>query len=299
MIPMRLPRRLVHLLVVAAVFAAALLALGPVSPAYADPPICPPNDRQCTIEDSDPGNPGGGGGGDGGTNPTSCYADGPYGQVQVACYDEDFGSYVGGGCWLRPAPENTNPPPEGGKVPGGWYTRTCIDAGDETGTYIWIGAEDVPALTPEQLARRALASIRLLPADIRIAPDPAGSGLVGLPVWMWTTVNANTWGPITASDSDRGLTVNISAQAVSIAWSMGDGGRVNCDNPGTPYEAEFGNRRSPDCGYDRYNTPGVYQVTATTTWRVTWAGGGQSGVITVVRQSQTTVRIGELQVVAE
>jgi hypothetical protein len=121
---------------------------------------------------------------------------------------------------------------------------------------------------------------------------------------MWTTVNANTWGPIAASDSDAGLTVSIEARAASIVWSMGDGATVNCGNPGTPYEARFGDAASPTCGHV-YRTPsrdqpgGIFSVTATTTWQVTWAGGGESGVITTTRQSQTTVRIGELQVVTE
>jgi hypothetical protein len=101
------------------------------------------------------------------------------------------------------------------------------------------------------------------------------------------------------------LTVTIRAQAVSIAWDMGDGHTVTCDNPGTPYEPRFGNQPSPTCGYV-YTTPsrdrpgGVFPVVATTTWRVTWEGGGESGAYTVVRQSAPTpVRIGELQVVTQ
>jgi hypothetical protein len=293
-------RRLVHLLVVGALFAAALLAIGPVGPAYADPPICPPYDRNCTITDDDPGHPGGGGGGGGGGGSGGpCIVLSQYGPVEVPCYDENLGYYMGGNCYLRLAPEITDPPPAGAELPGAWYSRYCISPHGSYAVPEWIPDSAAPTVTPEQLARRVLASITLLPADIQIAPDPGGSGLVGLPVWMWTTVNANTWGPITASDTDAGLTVSLTAQAVSIVWSMGDGGRVFCDNPGTPYEAEFGDRRSPNCGYDRYNTPGVYPVTATTTWQVSWAGGGESGVITIVRQSQTTVRIGELLVVTE
>ena len=82
---------------------------------------------------------------------------------------------------------------------------------------------------------------------------------------------------------------------------MGDGHSVTCTRPGTPYHESLGNRRSPDCGHV-YTQPsltepgGTYRVTATTTWQVVWAGGGDSGVITLTRSSTTTVEIRELQV---
>ena len=46
------------------------------------------------------------------------------------------------------------------------------------------------------------------------------------------------------------------------------------------------------------NVPGgVYTVTGTTTWMVTWAGGGQTGTVTVTRQSASSVGVVELVVV--
>ena len=157
---------------------------------------------------------------------------------------------------------------------------------------------------PEELARRALAKIRLLGAQIGITPDPTGSGAVGLPVWLWTAVTPNTWGPVSASESAGGITVTITAQAEQIMWSMGDGGSVPCANPGTPYEDRYGKAMSPTCGY-RYtrpsvtaaNTNGRYTIVATTQWRVDWAGGGETGVLRPTSQSQTSVRIGEIPVV--
>ena len=58
---------------------------------------------------------------------------------------------------------------------------------------------------------------------------------------------------------------------------------------------------SPTCDHV-YEAPSVgqpndaYTVTATSTWEITWTGGGTSGALTVTRSSTTTVRIGELQV---
>ncbi|MBX6749190.1 MAG: hypothetical protein IRY85_05865 [Micromonosporaceae bacterium] len=294
--------RVVPVLVVGAVLATAFVVLGPARPAYACNPVTDPYCEGVEIED--PGHPGGGSGGPGGPSHSGpCYADSQYGRVEVPCYDDDWGAYDGNNCWWRPAPEHKDPEGEG-EQPGMWYRRYCISPHGSYWIFQWVPDGAAPRLTPEQLARRALASVRLLPADIQMAPDPSGSGLVGLPVWMWTTVNPNTWGPISATDSDAGLTVTITARAASIAWDMGDGHTVICDNPGTPYEPRFGNRTSPTCGHV-YTTPsrdrpgGVFPVTATTTWRITWSGGGESGVFTVLRQSQTSVSIGELQVVTE
>lgn len=301
-------RRLGPMIVAGAVLSTAFVVLGPAGPAHA----CPVNDPYCEgVEVEEPGHPGGGdtGGNSGGNGGGPCIAEGPLGEVEVPCWDPDLGTYVGNNCYRKR--DASGPVPDGAETPGAWYITTCTSADGLIGSQLgeWIPDADAPTLTPEQLARRAEASLRLLPADIQIAPDPAGSGLVGLPVWMWTSTDANTatsatWGVLTASDSDVGLTVTIEARAVSIVWSMGDGRTVTCRNPGTPYEARFGNAPSPTCGHV-YATPsrgqpgGVYPVTATTTWQISWSGGGESGSYTRLRQSETTVRIGELQVVTQ
>jgi hypothetical protein len=160
--------------------------------------------------------------------------------------------------------------------------------------------------TPAELAQQALAKIHLLGAQIGIAPRPDGSGAVGLPVWLWTAVTPGTWGPLSASETGGGITVTIEAHASRIVWDMGDGHQVTCGNPGTPYEAKYGFAASTTCGYT-YTRPsstadhphGRYTVTATTYWTVAWSGGGQSGVLTPTSQSQTSVEIGEIQVVAQ
>lgn len=155
---------------------------------------------------------------------------------------------------------------------------------------------------PEELARRALASISLLPAPLRMAPRKSiGPGLVGLPVWMWAARSTSYFGPLTASASDRGVTVSIEAKVNRIVWDMGNGDEVPCGTAGTPYDSK-GDRAgetSPDCGYDKgYQKAGTYRVTATTHWKVTWQGGGESGEILVTRNSGTVpIQINELQVV--
>jgi hypothetical protein len=82
---------------------------------------------------------------------------------------------------------------------------------------------------------------------------------------------------------------------------MGDGTTVPCDE-GTPYLKAYGDMASPDCRHkytrpSRTNASGRFPITATTTWDVTWVGGGRTGAVTVYRISNTSIRINELQVV--
>lgn len=196
-----------------------------------------------------------------------------------------------GGGRPQPRPEPGNPAPG----PRGPVERACNNPA------FCPPAEGAPAPEGEPAAQVALREFAKLPIKgpkIGVAPDPAGSGLVGLPVWLWTDVLPETWGPFTATAAVPGLTVTATATATRITWNMGDGRQVVCDNPGTPYRASYGNSASPDCGY-RYARAGDYTVTGTTSWVVNWTGGGQTGVIQQTRQTTTDIRIDELQVVTQ
>ena len=154
-------------------------------------------------------------------------------------------------------------------------------------------------VTPAQAAQEAVSLLPLRGPQIGIAPNPGGKGLVGLPVWLWTAVTPLTWGPMEQTTAVTGLAVITRAQAVQITWDMGDGNQVICAGPGTAYDAHYGNRDSPDCGY-RYPHAGVYTITGTTQWMVTWRiVGGGNGVIPTTEQTQTTITIDELQVLTQ
>ena len=266
---------------------------------------CPPGQNDCNVWDDEPGTPGGpggggdpgGGGGDGGGAAAKCQWNGRV----IPCYDDLLGWFNNGdGCYYKLAePQPTAP--EGQQ----WYVRTC-NGGDLGEQSVVLRDGPPPGYgappDPEELARRALASISLLPPRVAVAPRRSkGPGLVGLPVWMWASGGASYFGPLRASASDRGLTVEITARVTRIVWTMGDGTQVTCTGPGTPYAADGprAGRTSPDCGYDRgYARAGTYQVSATTFWTVEWSGGGESGEIAQSRTSGTVpVQINELQVV--
>ncbi|MFB9320102.1 hypothetical protein [Cryptosporangium minutisporangium] len=124
--------------------------------------------------------------------------------------------------------------------------------------------------------------------------------LVGLPVWLW--VPQQWWAARSASASVPGLTVTATAVPDRIVWQTGDGNQVVCRGPGTPWRPGMDAAKpSPTCGHT-YRSPssaqpgGKFRVVATVVWRVTWAGGGQSGTEPALGTSTTTtLRVGESQ----
>ncbi len=161
----------------------------------------------------------------------------------------------------------------------------------------------VPALTPAEAAAIVVERMDLRAADIGIVPEdrPGSVGLVGMPVWMWTTPGPTTFGPQTLTGSTGGITITATARVERIVWSMGDGATVTCTSPGTPYRPGYGAGMSPDCGH-RYSRTSVgqpghaYPITATSFWVVDWTGGGDAGRIELDLTAETSIQVGELQV---
>ncbi|MEV0327079.1 hypothetical protein AB0H63_11640 [Micromonospora echinospora] len=277
-------------------------------PAVAAPGAeCPVGQTDCSVWDDDPGTPGspgdpGGGDDDGGSHgggPAKCQWNGK----PVACYDKEAGWFNNSDACYYKLSEPQPPGLDEGKQS---YTKTCItpDGGLGSAQQVVLPAPP-PGFgappDPEELAIRALASIRLLRPGISVAPRKSqGPGLVGLPVWMWASPGPNYFGELSASASERGLTVTITAKVNKVVWNMGDGETVTCTVPGTPYSptGPRAGQESPDCGYGGYDKAGTYTINATTHWVVEWEGGGESGTIPVFRTSRNVeVQINELQVV--
>ncbi|MGW7048538.1 ATP/GTP-binding protein [Streptomyces avermitilis] len=194
-------------------------------------------------------------------------------------------------------------------VPGDWkpgdkgafYNVTC--PGNPVAGGIAYSATDpaAAAVDPAQLAQEAVEQMTLLGPEIGITPKPGGKGVVGMPVYLWDTKSAETYGPQSRSASAGAVTVTATAHVTKIVWSMGDGNTVTCTTAGTPYTAAYGKQPSPDCGH-RYDQPsstqssGKYHVTATSTWTIDWQGGGQTGQLTEIRNSAVDITVAEVQV---
>ena len=159
-----------------------------------------------------------------------------------------------------------------------------------------------PPVDPRVLAEQAIASLVMRAPEIRMAPPPSStSGLVGLPVWMWTERGEEFLGPTRQSVSAGGVTVAAVGEVSRIVWDMGDGTTVVC-GAGTPYPPGA-EGASPDCGHvyaqaSSRHVPGggPWPITATSTWTITWSGGGLSGIETLELSSSAELFVGELHV---
>lgn len=277
---------------------------------------CPKNAErgECTIEvilEEHPGNETSGGTTKPVRNsaPTECsYSTDAKGRVVVPCRDDTSGWWSQADeCYYKQVSEDPTSPIWQGRYPdGAIYDTYCPGVvGFGTSFYrAWRAAPPPgfggPGVTAAQLAVRAVELLPIRGPEIGTVPEPGPDrlGLVGLPTWMWTARLPETVGPVSRTASVPGLSVTATAQMQKIVWEMGNGDRVTCTSPGTPYADRFQDRMSPDCGY-RYVEPGEYRVTATTTWQVSWAGGGETGGLTQTRSSSTDLRVGELQVLVQ
>jgi hypothetical protein len=133
--------------------------------------------------------------------------------------------------------------------------------------------------------------------------NPPGDQLANLPVWL--SLDPTSWRPVSATASVPGVSVTATARPAKAAWSMGDGGAVSCDGPGTVWKAGMDPKASsPDCPYTYRRSSagspgGRFTVTVTVTWEVTWAGAGQSGTVPgLTTTGSVSVRVQESQAVA-
>ena len=211
----------------------------------------------------------------------------------------------------EPQPPDSHPVWEGGtSSDGAVYLAVCprpdgYGSGYRTSLVFVASGTDPPSgppIDPLVLAEQAISSMELGAPRIRTAPPPgSSSGLVGLPVWMWTERAADTVGPVRETASAGDVTIAAVAQLSRIVWDMGDGATVIC-GPGTPHTSGA-QGESPDCGHvyaeasSRHVTGGgPWPITATSTWTINWSGGGLSGTETLELSSSAELFVGELHV---
>lgn len=181
------------------------------------------------------------------------------------------------------------------------YERVCSGGGPTDHFAVDEGAA-VPAVDPAVVAQQAVDKMKLVGPRVA-SPRVDAKYVVGVPMWLWVTPSATTFGPNTASASAGGVTVTATAQVSKIVWDMGDGERVVCDGPGTPFKDTRSGAESPDCGH-LYQQPSTrergakYRLSAVAYWDVSWqASTGEQGQIPTTRQSDVSFTVGELQAV--
>lgn len=131
------------------------------------------------------------------------------------------------------------------------------------------------------------------------ALSPVGPGFVNLGMWLAVVEPA----PISVTATAGGVWATTTAELVSTSFDMGDGTVVACDGAGDaipPSEMES-LEQSPVCGhtYTGVNERRPFQVTITSTWRVSWAGSGGVGgdLGTLERSSLLEYQVLEIQTV--
>jgi len=276
----------------------------------ADPVSCLPGTQVCVVQVTQPGTQPSAGTPNSGvvasTGQRVCTV--PATGAQVSCFDPVWGWWNDqDGCYWKLA----DPQPadnvwwEGHYPNGAIWDVLCfpIRPGSSAGGWTWRASPPPgyggTSVTPAQLAQQAVDQMTLLGPEIHLSIPADKFATVGVPVWLWTGVTPATWGPNSATAAVPGLSVTATAQARQIVWDTGDGLSETCRNPGTAYYA--GGVTSPTCQhvYQRSSAeqPGLaYPIRATTTWDVTWTGGGASGSLTVTRVSTGQIRVGEVQV---
>lgn len=248
--------------------------------------------------------------------------------TKIPCKHDSKGVWSGGdNCyWRLQSPQD---PPPAGKVAGegAWYVCTpadtdCthLDPVDDQVEYMlcqqrrdffsprpeWRNSPPpgVNQLTPDQAAKRFIDTFQLEGVDFTSTVSAKDSGAVNLPVWLWVpeaNQKERNWGPYKRSKTLGGVSITAEAKVVNVVYTMGDGGRVTCNGPGVAWEKGSGKTSSPSCGY-RYQKmspgegSGPYEIGARATWKVSWSGGGQSGVVTTYTESTGPGYVGELHV---
>ncbi|WP_432559967.1 hypothetical protein [Granulicoccus sp. GXG6511] len=116
---------------------------------------------------------------------------------------------------------------------------------------------------------------------------------VGYPLWLWTD-DEDTH---TATITEQGITLTMTATRRTTTFDLGDGTRIHCGTT-TPWTTSVEpGAESPTCGhrYEHPSLPGTYAVTATTVWDITWAALGQTGTLDFERTGPALdLPVGEL-----
>ena len=154
---------------------------------------------------------------------------------------------------------------------------------------------------PPDVIRRARDIITPPGPVIRLSPRVEWEQIVHLPTWMW--IDPGAWRARTARADAGRAWAEATATPTRVVWDMGNGDRVTCEGPGTPYdEARPGRQQRSDCTYTYPQSSAglpndAYTVTATLIYDVTWSGSGGAGgdLGTITTRSSEAVRVAEIQ----
>ncbi len=191
------------------------------------------------------------------------------------------------------SPEESRIPLASELKPGDQYGLICIDEnGQEVVNEIRTYDPEEPgvAIDPEVLAEQARGQLAVAPPTVELSPKADLNQIVQLRTWMWIS----NWEPDSVTASVPGVSATVTATPASVTWDMGNGDQVVCSGPGTPFDfSRPEDEQYTDCSYTyRHSSTsqpgGVYQVSATMTYDVSWSASGASGGGALPAVTETT-----------
>jgi hypothetical protein len=189
------------------------------------------------------------------------------------------------GHW-RTFPSGTQPDPDAAEWDGPGELVVVPEAPDQA----------QPTLGLLELWVQAINSLEMWGPQPATAPPLDGTGLVNLPMWLWTEDTDRRWPDRLSVTVGTGnpWVIDAYAEPLRMEWEMGDGGTATCPegSPGVAYESgmDFLDPPSGACRYTYRRTSrdlpgGVYEILALTTWHVWWHVNGEF-------DNETTFQVG-------
>lgn len=212
-------------------------------------------------------------------------SNGPCPPGQTVSYSLD----TEGGQPVKAQPGDLNPI-TGAPVPAGSELEVVSCNGNYLTTIV-IPPTAGAGVSGAQLARQAFSTFVAAPPTPKFSPT---TSVVGVQTWLWLQ---SGWASQSATASVPGLSATVTAQPTSVEWSMGDGGREDCDGPGKAWDPNQPDA-STDCSYS-YPVAGHFTVTVTVYYRTSWsASDGTAGQLAAITgRTEVPITVDEIQAV--
>jgi hypothetical protein len=178
-------------------------------------------------------------------------------------------------------------------------TRTGEQVSFEDGM-AWLPRQGPLQMDPRTLAELQVSRLAVPAADVGTNPSPDREQMIRVPTWLWIE---SAWEPVSATATAGPVSATVTATPNRVVWDMGDGNRVTCNGPGTPYDSSRpAGEQHTDCShtYERTSVgqPGErFRVTATVYWSVAFSSNvGASGALGEVTETREfSLRVTQAQ----
>jgi hypothetical protein len=216
---------------------------------------------------------------------------------------------------VRPQPAKSDPVWQG-HTQGVVMAQTCpVARGRNEGIYdvdfttVQFWSEDgdpgdAPRVTPQELAQRALSTLRLPKPEVHRSPSESNAdrGMpftwINVPTWFWT---GNGWSSRSKTARAGAVWARVTVTPSKLVVKAGDGSTEQCEGPGRAWRKSDANDAPDDACihiYRRIND--AVKPTVSIQWTVSWRGSGATGADLPMMTTTTTqnpMRVEQIQTV--